>query len=162
MFRVIQEFKPAWVINENPTGRLTMDFHEVLSDLESIGYETRSFVIPACAVNAYHRRDRIFIIANTAKFRYDNTNFPNPRTNISQEQKVRKRYNRWDETNRYPKVEDGVIEGIRLEDESTLLPLVYGVPGGLVNPQVKACGNAVVPQQIYPILKAIADIEYND
>src|SRR3990167_7428449 len=64
MFRVIQEFKPAWVINENPTGRLTMDFHEVLSDLESQGYETRSFVIPACAVNAPHRRDRLYVVAH--------------------------------------------------------------------------------------------------
>ena len=63
MFRIIREFKPAWVVNENPTGRLTMDFHEVLSDLEGQGYETRSFVIPACAVNAPHRRDRLFIVA---------------------------------------------------------------------------------------------------
>lgn len=64
MFRVVCEFKPTWVVNENPTGRLTMDFHEVLSDLESQGYETRSFVIPACAVNAPHCRDRIYIIAH--------------------------------------------------------------------------------------------------
>src|SRR3990167_912240 len=63
MFRVVCEFKPTWVVNENPTGRLSMDFHQVLSDLESQGYETRSFVISACAVNANHRRDRLYIVA---------------------------------------------------------------------------------------------------
>lgn len=63
MLRVIHECQPTWIVSENPTGRLTMDFYKVLSDLESEGYETRSFVIPACAINAPHRRDRLYIIA---------------------------------------------------------------------------------------------------
>ena len=37
----------------------------VLSDLENEGYETGTFVLPACAVNAPHRRDRVWIVANS-------------------------------------------------------------------------------------------------
>ena len=65
MLRVISEIRPAWVVAENVTGLLTMGFYDCLSDLEGKGYETIPFVIPACGVNAPHRRDRIFIVANS-------------------------------------------------------------------------------------------------
>ncbi|MDD3807370.1 MAG: DNA (cytosine-5-)-methyltransferase, partial [Candidatus Marinimicrobia bacterium] len=69
MFRVIQEFKPTWVIAENVHGILSVEqgmvFEQVCLDLESENYEVQSFVIPACAVNAPHRRDRVWIIANS-------------------------------------------------------------------------------------------------
>lgn len=60
---VINEFKPAWVIGENVAGFIPMELDQVLSDLEAIGYETLPLVIPACAVDAHHRRDRVWIIA---------------------------------------------------------------------------------------------------
>lgn len=62
MLRVIQEIRPTWVVGENVFGIVSMALDQVLSDLESIGYETRSFVFPACAVDAPHRRDRVAII----------------------------------------------------------------------------------------------------
>ncbi|MBA7591749.1 hypothetical protein ES708_33912 [subsurface metagenome] len=62
MLRVISEVRPTWVVAENVTGLLTMGFDNCLSGLESEGYETIPFVIPACGVNAPHRRDRIFIV----------------------------------------------------------------------------------------------------
>jgi DNA (cytosine-5)-methyltransferase 1 len=37
----------------------------VLADLESEGYAGRAIVVPACAVNAPHRRDRVWIIARS-------------------------------------------------------------------------------------------------
>jgi DNA (cytosine-5)-methyltransferase 1 len=40
-----------------------MVFNEVQADLEAIGYEVTPFLLPACAVNAPHRRDRIWFIA---------------------------------------------------------------------------------------------------
>jgi DNA (cytosine-5)-methyltransferase 1 len=36
----------------------------ILSDLEQAGYSVQIFIIPACAVNAPHRRDRVWIVAN--------------------------------------------------------------------------------------------------
>ena len=65
MFRIITEAKPYWVIGENVAGFIKMELDRSISDLESAGYEVRSFVIPACAVGAPHRRDRVWIVANT-------------------------------------------------------------------------------------------------
>lgn len=65
MLRVISEIRPAWVVGENVAGIVNMALDQVLSDLESLGYACQTFVIPACAVDAPHRRDRCAIIANS-------------------------------------------------------------------------------------------------
>lgn len=68
MLRVIQVTKPEWVIAENVRGLVTwsegMVLEQVCADLENEGYEVQPLIIPACAVNAPHRRDRVWIIAN--------------------------------------------------------------------------------------------------
>ena len=63
MLRLIREIEPSWIIGENVAGFITMALDDVLSDLESEGYTCQTFVIPACAVNAIHRRDRVWIVA---------------------------------------------------------------------------------------------------
>ncbi|MFA5261285.1 MAG: DNA cytosine methyltransferase, partial [Candidatus Omnitrophota bacterium] len=65
MLRVISEAKPRWVIGENVAGFIGMGLDDCISDLEGEGYEVQAFVIPACAVNAPHRRDRVWIVANS-------------------------------------------------------------------------------------------------
>ncbi len=68
MRRVIQEFRPRHIVAENVRGLLSIDgglvFETVCADLEALGYEVQPFVIPACAVNAPHRRDRVWIVAH--------------------------------------------------------------------------------------------------
>lgn len=66
MLRVIEEIKPTWVVGENVAGIVSMALDTVLSDLESKGYETQAFIIPACGVDAPHRRDRVAIVAYSA------------------------------------------------------------------------------------------------
>lgn len=98
--RVIREVQPDWVVGENVAGILTMvqpgeevevgsgstlfgesDRKRVLlrqeyvieticRDLEREGYEVQPFVIPACAVGAPHRRDRVWIIAHRDSVRF--------------------------------------------------------------------------------------------
>ena len=63
-FRLIKEIRPTWVIAENVAGHISMGLDNVLADLESEDYAVQTFVIPACAVDAKHRRDRVWIIAN--------------------------------------------------------------------------------------------------
>lgn len=63
MVRVIEAIRPTWVIGENVAGIVSMALDQVHSDLESIGYAVQSFIIPACAVDAPHRRDRVWIVA---------------------------------------------------------------------------------------------------
>ena len=65
MLRVIQELRPTWVVGENVAGIVNMVLDEVLSDLEALGYASQALIIPACAVDAPHRRDRCAILAHT-------------------------------------------------------------------------------------------------
>ncbi|OJF18309.1 MAG: hypothetical protein A6D91_12515, partial [Bacillaceae bacterium G1] len=67
MARIVSELRPAWVVGENVTGIVRLALDDVLSDLEGLGYACRTFVIPACAVGAPHRRDRVFIVAYSSR-----------------------------------------------------------------------------------------------
>ena len=62
--RLVNEIRPTWCIFENVAGHITMGLDEVLSDLEAEDYAARPFVIPACGVDAPHRRDRVWIVAH--------------------------------------------------------------------------------------------------
>lgn len=62
MLRVISELRPAWVVGENVAGIVNMALDQVYADLENEGYSVQAFIIPACAVDAPHRRDRCAII----------------------------------------------------------------------------------------------------
>jgi len=64
MLRVIAEARPAWIVAENVAGIIEMELEGVCVDLEAEGYEVWPVIIPACAVGAPHRRDRVWIIAN--------------------------------------------------------------------------------------------------
>jgi DNA (cytosine-5)-methyltransferase 1 len=67
MLRAVQEIKPKYVIAENVFGITNIDggmvFEKVCLDLETEGYEVQPFIIPACAKNAPHRRDRVWFVA---------------------------------------------------------------------------------------------------
>jgi len=71
MLRVISEVKPTYVVGENVRGLTNwnggMVFEEVCVDLESQGYEVQPILLPACAVGAPHRRDRVWFIAKNTK-----------------------------------------------------------------------------------------------
>jgi DNA (cytosine-5)-methyltransferase 1 len=67
MLRAIREIQPTWVVGENVRGLTNWNgglvFDEVQAELEAQGYQVTPFLLPACAVNAPHRRDRIWFIA---------------------------------------------------------------------------------------------------
>ena len=72
--RIIREIQPTYVVGENVAGLISMEDGDtldgILIDLEGEGYETEQFIIPACGVGAWHRRDRIWIIAYNEKRRW--------------------------------------------------------------------------------------------
>ena len=100
MLRAIREIQPTWVVGENVAGLLTMVqpgteidmgrtehiFEEnyiyrkeqqftidaICEDLEYTGYSVQPLIIPACAVGAPHRRDRVWIVAHTNSNRQGN------------------------------------------------------------------------------------------
>ena len=96
MLRIIGDIRPRWVIGENVAGILSgwynpphvatlesepdlfgagnelqtkcgqYTVHRICKDFEAIGYTIRPVVIPACAVGAPHRRDRVWFLASDA------------------------------------------------------------------------------------------------
>lgn len=69
MLRAIGEIQPRWVVGENVFGLINWNgglvFDEVQADLEAAGYEVMPFILPACATNAPHRRERVWFIAHS-------------------------------------------------------------------------------------------------
>ncbi|OQM47515.1 DNA (cytosine-5-)-methyltransferase [Anoxybacillus sp. UARK-01] len=171
MFRILQELKPTWVVGENVANFANMELERTLVDLESEGYETQTFIIPACAVDAKHRRDRTFVVA------YSYSSWE-----LQQERRIKKFGERISNSseiipNPYSKrLERGANAGeVGREGEKrnqqfagcnptgatwATEPNVGRVAHGIPNrvDRLKALGNAVVPQQIYPIFKAIMRI----
>ena len=81
MLRAIREIQPRWIVGENVPGLINwsggMVFDELQADLEAAfknsetyrslngeGYENFPVVLPACSVNAPHRRDRVWFVAH--------------------------------------------------------------------------------------------------
>lgn len=68
--RILRETKPTWAIFENPYGILTLEkglvFEGLLLEMEGEGYAVQSYIIPACAVGAPHKRDRVWIVAHAS------------------------------------------------------------------------------------------------
>ena len=62
MLRVIQEARPDWIVGENVVGIIGLALDQVLSDLEKEGYEVEAIIVPACGVDANHRRNRVWIV----------------------------------------------------------------------------------------------------
>ena len=61
--RIVAHKRPTWCVFENVYGHVSLGLDEVLNDLEGQGYSIRPFIVPASAVNAPHKRDRLWIIA---------------------------------------------------------------------------------------------------
>lgn len=62
--RLVGELAPRFVIVENVSALLSRGLGDVLGDLASLGYDAEWHCIPASALGAHHRRDRVWIIAH--------------------------------------------------------------------------------------------------
>lgn len=143
MLRVIQLSQPAWVIAENVGGILTIEdglvFEQVCLDLEANGYEVQPFIIPAVAVNAPHRRDRVWFVAYTLDQRRQR-GF----SETLQRQPARKGQSKGS-----PKIWAG---GRPIPE-----PRTVGVDDGVPNRthRIRALGNAIVPQVAMEIMRGM-------
>jgi len=154
MLRIISEVKPAWVIAENVGGLLSqqdgMVFENCCADLENQGYEVQPFIIPACAVGAPHRRDRVWIVGNSNATDSCNQRLQGSEWTRSHDKgqaahgSITERNSAWDE----PWI-----------DAASRLCGVDARVSDRVH-RLKALGNSVVPQVVYEIGKAIVKANY--
>jgi DNA (cytosine-5)-methyltransferase 1 len=172
---VVGSVEPAWVIFENPVGILSLgEFGGVLLRLGTLGYEVRAFSVPANAVGAKHRRQRVFIVAHTECQRCDRRADgwgAEVRAGASLEfggagqdaeavadadRAGLEEYESREQRELATVIRSSWPHGFRLT-ESPLCRAVDGVRDRSY--RLKALGNAVVPQQAYPFFAAIAQVE---
>lgn len=171
---VIKEIKPKWVLLENVTGIINLALDNVLSDLEGEGYSYETLVIPACAVNAWHRRDRIWIIANDNSIRFNLRRFEGEGIQWQNQTRNEDKPSNQSIANSHgkglavrPKPDNrrGIIwqerqaptQGNWWAVEPELGRVAHGIPNRV--DRLKCLGNAIVPQVAYEIIRIIADIE---
>ena len=191
MLRAIREIQPSWVVGENVRGLTNWNgglvFDEVQTDLENQGYEVLPFLLPACSVNAPHRRDRIWFIAYSDNYGSNQCN-SNNEVNASQGRV-------YEVSNTIESISNGfntntTCIGLRRESnrigntgltfkkskrnnwqtfptQSAICRGNDGFPGELDNitfskwrkESIKAYGNAIVPQVAYQIFKSISQYQ---
>ena len=108
MLRAIREIQPKYVVGENVSGLINwnagMVFNEVQADLEAAGYEVLPFVLPACAVNAPHKRDRVWFVAYSGSNGYKLRGHRKDRFTESESQSIKKQRERfWSDAGRISK-----------------------------------------------------------
>ncbi len=145
MFRIIKEVKPTWIIAENVRGIINIQdgvvFETVCTDLESEGYEVQAFIIPAAGVGAPHKRERVWIVANSRRTLRERTEFTGKNENeIGKEA-----------TNKHQR-SSRATWGSWLT-EPTMGRVVNGLPGRAH--RLRGLGNAIVPQIAEQIAMAI-------
>ena len=143
---IIEDARPRMVLCENVAGHVTMGLDEVLSDLESLGYSAGATIIPACAVGAGHRRDRLWIIAHAKREGWEGHQ-PNHGVSLGTVETHAKPCHGIAET--WTQLA-GCRGGIRASD---------GLSVQMVRDATKGAGNAVVPQVVAEILRCMMQVE---
>jgi DNA (cytosine-5)-methyltransferase 1 len=143
---------------ENVAGLLDMGIENILSDLENEGYESQTYIIPACAANAPHRRDRLWVVANRDGERFD-MRVSDWEERLIQDYKKRNVATLQSEWEKFkPKPWATYTAQDWLDFNARVSRNNDGLSRELDKPRIKALGNAIVPQVAYPILKTIHDL----
>jgi DNA (cytosine-5)-methyltransferase 1 len=154
MCRIILEVAPAYVVGENVRGLLNWNggvvFEEVCADLEYLGYEVWTGILPAAGVGAPHRRDRIWWVASYA----NGNQRPQGRVHEARPNKAKRhagsrdaRPNPWENFSSQSPLCSG-NDGLPRQLDGVTFPKWR-------NESLKAYGNAIVPQLAFQLFRAI-------
>lgn len=185
MLRVIRELRPRCVVGENVPGILKIAAGQVVKDLERAGYHVVVFNFEAAAVGAWHRRARVFFVgladvADTDGGWLHDSNRKEDQPARSRENDIYEQSGRtwgaeqsagacvspderavddavrgrctWDA--RWEQWQE-LADGRCWAAEPDVGRVAHGIPYRV--DRLKCLGNAVVPQQAYPIFKALAE-----
>lgn len=152
MFRVCCEIEPTFILPENVPGfayrkgGLALD--QVCSDLESQNYEVLPFIISAASTGAFHKRDRVWIVA----IKKDSFN---THTNRLRSYRAQVNQQRGSEFQHEQISLPGslVSEGIRNGTDARVFGNINGISHRV--DRLKSVGNSISPQAAYEIFKII-------
>lgn len=147
MYRVITEVRPDWVVVENVGQFVRLGLDEVLDDLEAANYASRTFVIPAASVGAWHKRERVWIVSDNLLTRG---------IRDGRRGRIGRRRESENKTSRYG-WNEASQRNVLWDVEPELGRVVYGIPNQ--SHRINRLGNSIVPQIAYEILSAIRDVE---
>lgn len=185
MLRVITELRPRCVVGENVPGIIKIAAGQVVKDLERAGYHVVVFNFEGAAVGAWHRRSRVFFVgiadvADTDGGWLHDSNRKEDQPARSRENDICKQSGgEWrliqsagaracaDERlvdnamrsgcagdARWGKSQE-LADGRCWAAEPDVGRVAHGIPNRV--DRLKCLGNAVVPQQAYPIFKALME-----
>lgn len=196
--RVIRECQPDWIVAENVTGIISMEqppreikleekahplfpnnylravrtdfvLHQILDEIGELGYAVQAFAIPAAALGAPHRRNRVWIVAHATGERQQQPlpaeqEFPATHGELRAACQPQP-----PSAAQFPRATGPDCPWDREPGEPPILAADDGLPPGLLGltpkqtwaERVKAVGNAICPQIAYEILTAIR-ATYND
>lgn len=177
MLRVIRELRPRCVVGENVPGIIKIAAGQVVKDLEQVGYHVVVFNFEAAAVGAWHRRSRVFFVgladvADTdgaglqrreqsgAPAAAEDTGEQPPRAPAGECSEavydaMRGRCAGLARREQSPELADGRCWAA----EPDVGRVAHGIPARV--DRLKCLGNAVVPQQAYPIFRALRETIYD-
>ena len=207
MLRAIRQIQPTWVVGENVNGILSMvqpgkavkvgraddlfdenfiyrteqqfTIDSICEDLECAGYSVQPFVIPACAVGAPHRRDRVWIVAHRTDARAESLQ-QGGQNGISEfgivahakgARSARKLFGKQEQIQSdRQNCRIGKSDFRCFPTQSPICNRDDGLPFRVADltisfakwrsKSIEALGNAIVPQVIYEIFKSIIEVEY--
>lgn len=181
MFRLVQQLRPAWVVGENVAGIISMALDDVCADLEGLGYSCRAFVLPAAGTGAPHFQERVFVVAHSGSDAGGQA--------VTSPRPIREDPESWSDAlcSSLRQPSEGTDQDVadadllhrsqcrqagrvgRIDEPSqgdgrhhwAIEPRVGRVADGVPSrvDRLRCLGNAVVPQQVYPIFRAIAEVE---
>ena len=173
MIRVITELRPRCVVGENVPGIIKIAAGQVVKDLERAGYHVVVFNFEAAAVGAWHRRSRVFFVGIADVADADGSGLQGrkqPETpdaaEDAGEQPSRGPAGECSEAV-YDAMCSGCAGDARWEQSQELADgrcwaaepdvgrVAHGIPARV--DRLKCLGNAVVPQQAYPIFRALKE-----
>lgn len=173
MLRVITELRPRCVVGENVPGIIKIAAGQVVKDLERAGYHVVVFNFEAAAVGAWHRRSRVFFVGIADVADADGSGLQGrkqPETPDAAE-------DAWEQPSRAPDGEcsEAVYDAMRSgcagdarwgqsqelangrcwAAEPDVGRMAHGITARV--DRLKCLGNSVVPQQAYPIFRALRE-----
>lgn len=189
MLRAIREIQPRYIVGENVSGLVNwnggMVFEEVQAQMEDQGYQVTPFILPACSVNAPHRRDRVWFVAYSESVRSGKLRNKTEKERTCDCNELSRKCNR---IHGYERTSSNTISRRWIQDneqqssteskyassgwnkfptQSPVCSRNDGVPSGLDgitfpkwrSESIKAAGNAIVPHVALQIFKAIEQFD---